>query len=81
MWPSASGEKLFVDYCGATVPVVDAGQEKRARPAQIFGAVWGASDYTFAAAMSSHGGPGGPGGLDRLPAQSANPHADRPPHH
>jgi len=46
------GEKLFVDYCGATVPVVDAGTGEE-REAQVFVAVWGASSYTFAEATWS----------------------------
>jgi transposase len=46
------GEKLFVDYCGATVPVVDAGTGE-VREAQVFVAVWGASSYTFAEATWS----------------------------
>jgi transposase len=48
------GEKLFVDYCGTTVPVVDAGSGE-VREAQIFVAVWGASSYTFAEATWSQG--------------------------
>jgi len=48
------GEKLFVDYCGATVPVVDAGTGE-VREAQVFVAVWGASSYTFAEATWSQG--------------------------
>jgi len=44
-----AGEKLFVDYAGPTIPVVDrtTGEE---RPAQVFIAVLGASNYTFAEA-------------------------------
>lgn len=44
-----AGEKLFVDYCGPTMPVVnpDTGE---VRQAQIFVAVLGASNYTFACA-------------------------------
>ena len=49
-----AGEKLFVDYSGATVPVVDAGTGE-VREAQIFVAVWGASNYTFAEATWSQG--------------------------
>lgn len=47
-----AGEKLFVDYCGQTVAVVDraTGQAKNA---QIFVAVLGASNYTFAEATWS----------------------------
>lgn len=44
-----AGEKLFVDYSGATVPVVnpDTGE---IRCAEIFVAILGASNYTFAMA-------------------------------
>ena len=46
-----AGEKVFVDYCGHTVAVVDAsGEERRA---QIFVAVLGASNYTYAEATWS----------------------------
>lgn len=45
----APGEKLFVDYAGQTVPVVDR-HTGEARPAQIFVAVLGCSNYTFAEA-------------------------------
>ncbi|WP_156491606.1 IS21 family transposase, partial [Oleiphilus sp. HI0123] len=47
-----AGEKLFVDYCGPTMPVVnpDTGE---VRQAQIFVAVMGASNYTFACASWS----------------------------
>ena len=48
------GEKLFVDYCGTTVPVVNA-ETGEVREAQIFVAVWGASSYTFAEATWSQG--------------------------
>ena len=48
------GEKLFVDYCGATVPVVEAGTGE-VLEAQVFVAVWGASSYTFAEATWSQG--------------------------
>ena len=44
-----AGEKCFVDYGGATVPIIDA-TTGEARPAQLFVAVLGASDYTFAEA-------------------------------
>ena len=42
-----AGEKLFVDYCGPTVQIVnpDTGE---VREAQVFVAVLGASNYTFA---------------------------------
>jgi len=47
-----AGEKLFVDYCGPTLPVVnpDTGE---IREAQVFVAVLGASNYTFACASWS----------------------------
>ena len=44
-----AGEKCFVDYSGATVPVIDAGTGE-VRQAQLFVAVLGASNYTFAEA-------------------------------
>lgn len=50
----APGERLFVDYSGQTVPVIDAitGEEHRA---QIFVAVLGASNYSFVEATWSQG--------------------------
>ena len=47
-----AGEKLFVDYVGQTVPVVDR-ESGEIRQAQIFVAVLGASSYTFAEATSA----------------------------
>ena len=44
-----AGEKLFVDYAGYSVPVVDRATGEL-RNAQIFVAVLGASNYTFAEA-------------------------------
>ena len=44
-----AGERLFVDYAGQTIDVVDAGTGE-IRPAQIFVAVLGASSYTWAEA-------------------------------
>ncbi len=44
-----AGEKLFIDYAGDTVPIVDAATGEITR-AQIFVAVLGASNYTFACA-------------------------------
>lgn len=44
-----AGEKLFVDYAGQTVPVMDR-QTGEIRQAQIFVAVMGASSYTYAEA-------------------------------
>jgi len=43
------GERLFVDYAGQTMPVVDAGTGE-IRRAQVFVAVLGASNYTYACA-------------------------------
>ena len=47
-----AGEKLFVDYCGQTVPVTDPSSGE-SYPAQIFVAVLGASNYTYAEATRS----------------------------
>ena len=44
-----AGEKLFVDYAGATVPVENP-RTGELRQAQIFVAVLGASSYTYAEA-------------------------------
>lgn len=44
-----AGEKLFVDYAGRTMEVID-GVTGEARTAQIFVAVLGASSYTYAEA-------------------------------
>ena len=49
-----AGEKLFVDYAGHTVEVVDPGSGE-IRTAQIFVAVLGASNYTYAEATWSQG--------------------------
>jgi transposase len=45
----APGDKLFVDYAGQTVPIVDRSTGE-AREAQVFVAVLGASNYTYAEA-------------------------------
>jgi transposase len=47
-----AGEKVFVDYAGQTIPIIDAttGEE---RQAQIFVGVLGASNFTFAEATWS----------------------------
>jgi transposase len=45
-----AGEKLFVDYCGQTLPITDRATG-RVRQSQIFVAVLGASNYTFAEAF------------------------------
>ena len=44
-----AGEKLFVDYAGPTASVVDPSTGE-IKPAQIFVAVWGASNFTYAEA-------------------------------
>lgn len=44
-----AGEKCFIDYCGPTVPIVS-GSTGEIRQAQIFVAVLGASNYTYAEA-------------------------------
>jgi transposase len=46
------GEKMFVDYCGKTVSVINAASGEVSE-AQIFVAVLGASNYTFAEATHS----------------------------
>ena len=43
-----AGEKLFVDFAGQTVPIVDRSTGEILFTAQIFVAVLGASNYTFA---------------------------------
>ncbi|MGH6716336.1 MAG: IS21 family transposase [Bradyrhizobium sp.] len=50
----AGGEKLFVDYAGDTVPVVDR-LTGELRPAQIFVAVLGASSFSYAQATWTQG--------------------------
>lgn len=47
-----AGEKVFIDYCGPTVPIVDRSTGEM-RSAQIFVAVLGASSYTYAEATWS----------------------------
>ena len=47
-----AGEKLFVDYAGATIPIYDP-QGGAVRQAAIFVAVLGASSYTYAEATGS----------------------------
>ena len=44
-----AGEKCFVDYCGPTVPIVCA-ESGEIHPAQVFVAVLGASNFTYAEA-------------------------------
>jgi transposase len=47
-----AGEKLFVDYAGQTVRVIDAATGE-IWGASVFVAVWGASNYTFACATAT----------------------------
>ncbi len=47
-----AGEKLFVDYCRPTMNIVDASTGEF-RTAQVFVAVMGASNYTYAEANYS----------------------------
>lgn len=49
-----AGEKLFVDYAGRTIPVQDPATGET-RQAQLFVAVLGASNYTFAEATWTQG--------------------------
>lgn len=49
-----AGEKLFVDYAGATIPIHNAGTGE-VWPAALFVAVLGASSYTYAEASLSQG--------------------------
>ena len=47
-----AGEKLFVDYSGKKPTMVDA-ETGEVRPVELFVAVWGASNYTFADATAT----------------------------
>jgi transposase len=47
-----AGEKMFVDWAGATIPIYDR-QSGQAKPASLFVAALGASSYTFAHATLS----------------------------
>jgi transposase len=49
-----SGDKLFVDYVGPTIPITDP-KTGEVTQAQVFVAVLGASNYTFAEATLSQG--------------------------
>ena len=51
----AGGDKLFVDYAGDTVPVIIDRLTGATRPAQIFVAVLGASNFTYAEATWTQG--------------------------
>jgi transposase len=54
--PHAPGEKLYVDYAGPTVAITDR-HTGAVRAAQIFVAILGCSDYTFAEATWTQGVP------------------------
>ncbi len=49
-----AGDKLFVDYAGQTVPIIN-GDTGEIQPAQIFVAVLGASNYIYSEATWSQG--------------------------
>ena len=49
-----AGERLFVDYAGTTLDVIDASTGE-AMPAQLFVAALGASNYTYAEATWTQG--------------------------
>jgi transposase len=51
----SGGDKLFVDYAGDTVPVIIDRFNGKTRPAQIFVAVLGASNFTYAEASWTQG--------------------------
>jgi len=61
----AAGEKLFVDYAEATIPIHDP-RGAPERPAAIFVAVLGATNYTCAEATESVSGPAQRGSCCRL---------------
>jgi transposase len=48
-----AGEKLFVDYAGATIPLYERGTNNVILEAQIFVGVLGASNYTYVEATPS----------------------------
>ena len=48
------GEKIFVDFAGDTIDVIDPGTGE-AHPMKLFVAVMGAPNYTYAEAVASEG--------------------------
>jgi transposase len=52
--PHRAGEKMFVDYCGRTMPIIETSTGE-VREAQIFVAVLGASNFTYAEATWTQG--------------------------
>ena len=63
-----AGDKLFVDYAGATADVID-GPTGEVRTAQIFVATLGASSYTYAEATWTQALPDWIGSHQALPAR------------
>jgi len=66
-----AGERMFVDYAGETVDMIDAGTGE-VRPAQIFVAVMGASNYTYAEATLTQSLPDWIGARVRLHRRRAD---------
>ena len=50
--PHRAGERMFVDWAGMTIPLVDP-QTGQSRPAYLFVAVLGASNYTYTEAFET----------------------------
>jgi hypothetical protein len=67
-----AGERMFVDYAGQTIDLTD-GRTGETRPAQIFVAVMGASNYTYAEATLTQTF----AGLDRGACQGTGLHGWR----
>ena len=68
-----AGEKMFIDYAGQSIPVIDSGTGE-IRDAQVFVAVLGASNYAFVDATWSQGLPDWVG---RTPGRSGSSGAAR----
>jgi transposase len=49
-----AGDKLFIDYCGPTIPIVNP-ETGECRQVQVFVATFGASNYTYVEASPSQG--------------------------
>src|SRR3989442_11912579 len=50
--PHTAGERMFVDWAGLTIPLIDP-QSGQSRPAHLFVAVLGASNYTYTEAFAN----------------------------
>lgn len=74
----APGDKLFVDYAGQTVPVIDR-YTGQVREAQIFVAVFGCSNYAYAEATFSQALPDWL--ASSLRACASHRRRRNPPHH